>query len=186
MVREVRSLWQILTQQAIGVFVAATLPGTVRMSEVDFDAGFFSQFRMLCHFAPLVISERATHVPIKALQDGAETFSSCLCGAVVELNKRDVKGCALDQCADLRTVTFTLDVVTLPMPRHQTFCNVGRTLINAGHVGNLSTPVAAACAWAGFAVTKAQQRNRVGVQFAPGHHVNCLINGFLTQPYGFV
>ena len=38
-------------------------------------------------------------------------------------------------------VALALDMVALPMPRHQTLCNLFRTLINAGHVGNLSALV---------------------------------------------
>lgn len=36
---QVRSLWQVLTQQAVGVFAGATLPGTMRVAVVDTQAG---------------------------------------------------------------------------------------------------------------------------------------------------
>ena len=54
---KIRALWQILTQQAIGIFALSTLPRAVRMSEVNLDASVFSQFRLLRHSAALVISE---------------------------------------------------------------------------------------------------------------------------------
>ena len=116
------------------------------MGEVDFDAGFFRQPRMLGHFATLIVGERAPHLPIEALQERAEAVGAGLCGAVFEFHKRDVKTPALDQRSHLRTVAISLDVVAFPVAGDETFCNVGGALVDADHTGNLSAPVNAACA----------------------------------------
>ena len=42
--RQVRSLGQILTQQAVGVLTGAALPGTMWIAEVDAHAGVGRQF----------------------------------------------------------------------------------------------------------------------------------------------
>jgi hypothetical protein len=75
---EVRALRQILSQQAIGVFVLAALPRAMGMGEVNLDAGIFSQFRMLCHFTTLIVSERAAQLQIEALQDRTKPCCRCL------------------------------------------------------------------------------------------------------------
>ena len=41
-------------------------------------------------------------------------------------------------------VARAFDVIAFPMSRHKTFCHVGRALINARHVGNLSAPILSA------------------------------------------
>lgn len=102
---------------------------------------------MLRHFTSLVVCKREAHIPIKALQDITEVIGSCLSGAIIELDQCHIKGGAFDHGANLKTVAGTLDVVTFPMPRHQTLSNVSRTLINTNHVGNLSTSIATAGAW---------------------------------------
>ena len=49
MLAEIRAFWKVLTKQTIGIFVAATLPGTLRVTEVDIETGIDPQLRMLRH-----------------------------------------------------------------------------------------------------------------------------------------
>ncbi len=138
-----------MAQQAIGIFVLAALPKGCACSCVNFDAGVFRQLRILRHFAPLVIGERAAQAHIKAFQDRAESFCCCRCSAIAEFHQRDVAGLVLDQRTDLRAVAGTLDVIVplaslSPMAGYQTLGNVGRAQVDAGHVGNLPAPVNAA------------------------------------------
>src|SRR4030065_196795 len=57
---EVAALGQVLPQQAVGVLVDATLPGAVRIGEVDFHPGGFRQPLMRRHFPARVVSQRQT------------------------------------------------------------------------------------------------------------------------------
>ena len=36
-VRQIHSFWEVLPEQAVGVFVGSTLPGTLWITEVDLD-----------------------------------------------------------------------------------------------------------------------------------------------------
>jgi hypothetical protein len=40
---QIGASWEVLAQQPVGVFVAAALPGRVRVAEVDRDAGVFGE-----------------------------------------------------------------------------------------------------------------------------------------------
>lgn len=48
--RQVRSLGQILTQQAVDILTGAALPGAMWIAEVDAYAGVGRQFGMASHF----------------------------------------------------------------------------------------------------------------------------------------
>lgn len=54
---QVRSFWQVLTQQAVNIFAGAPLSGTMRVAEVDPHAGIGSQVGMACHFLALAIGQ---------------------------------------------------------------------------------------------------------------------------------
>jgi hypothetical protein len=57
-VREIPALGQVLTDQAVGVLVAGSLPGAVRVGEVDLDAEPSGQFLVARHFLTLIIGQR--------------------------------------------------------------------------------------------------------------------------------
>ena len=184
--REIGALWQILAEQAIRVFVLTAFPRAVRMGKVNFDAGVFRQLGMPGHLTALVIGERAAQVGIEALQDRAEPVNRGLRRAVVELDQGDVAGLALDERPDLGAVAGPLDVVAFPMAGHLALFDVGRAQVDAGHVGDLPAPVAAAQAGAALGVAEPQQGNGFRAQLAFRHDVDGLVNGFVAQPDRFV
>src|SRR5262245_6824303 len=51
---EIRALREVLAEQAVGVLIGATLPGTMRVAEVDRDPGVDPQPGMLRHLDPLI------------------------------------------------------------------------------------------------------------------------------------
>ena len=57
---QIRSLGPILSYQAVGVFVAASLPGTVGLGEVDLRVEGFAEMFMLREFLAVVKRSRAT------------------------------------------------------------------------------------------------------------------------------
>ncbi len=54
MAAEISSFRKVLAQQAVSVFIAATLPRALRVAEVDLYPGFDRQSFMLGHFCALV------------------------------------------------------------------------------------------------------------------------------------
>src|SRR4030067_466022 len=72
---QVCSLGQILPQQAVGVLVDATLPGAVRIGEVDLYPGGFRQPLMRRHFPALIISQRQTLLRLTPIELMTEAFA---------------------------------------------------------------------------------------------------------------
>ena len=54
---QVAALGQVLSQQAVGVFVDAALLGAMRVGEVHLHSGVFRQFLVCRHFAPLIVRQ---------------------------------------------------------------------------------------------------------------------------------
>src|SRR3954451_10701092 len=55
---EVGALWKVLAQQPVGVLVRATLPGAVRVAEVDRHASLDPELGVLGHFRSLIPGQR--------------------------------------------------------------------------------------------------------------------------------
>jgi len=85
-----------------------------------------------------------------------------------------------------KTVASLLDVVAFPVAGHLALFNVGRAQVDAGHVGDLPAPVAAAETGAALVVAVPQQGNGFRAQLAFRHDVDGLVNGFVAQSDRFV
>lgn len=119
--RQVGALGQVLTQQAVGVFVATALPWTVRVGEIHLHAGARSQCGVLAHLLALVVRKRFAQGFGYALQGLAETLL-CIGGAgAAHLGQHDKSTGAFDQRAHRGTVTRAFDEVTFPMSGNQAF-----------------------------------------------------------------
>ena len=57
-VRQTHSLWEVLPEQAVGVFVGATLPGTLWITEVDLDIRVQGEAFVISHFFASIPGER--------------------------------------------------------------------------------------------------------------------------------
>jgi len=57
MLAEVRALGKVLAEQTVGVLIAATLPGALRVAEVDLETGIDPQLHVLGHLGTLVPSQ---------------------------------------------------------------------------------------------------------------------------------
>ena len=56
-VRQVHSPWEVLPEQTVGVFVGATLPGTLWITEVDLDIRVQGEAFVICHLFATIPSE---------------------------------------------------------------------------------------------------------------------------------
>src|SRR5215204_4709692 len=59
---EVGALWKVLPQQPVGVLVRATLPGAVRIAEVDRHARLDPELGVLGHLRSLIPGQRASQL----------------------------------------------------------------------------------------------------------------------------
>ena len=58
---QVRTLRQVLAQEAVGVLAGPSLPGAMGVAEVDLDPGLGGQLGMARHLLPLVVGQRLAH-----------------------------------------------------------------------------------------------------------------------------
>src|SRR5665213_4427529 len=112
---EVLSLGEVLPEQAVGVFVDASLAWAVGMSEVDLDSGLLLEPLAACRFTSLVVGRGAAHGGLEAVEDVGEVLCGGLGTSIVELDQSDEEGGALDQGADAGAVHGALDEIAFPV-----------------------------------------------------------------------
>ncbi len=73
---EIRAFWKVLSQQAVGIFVAPALPRTLWGAEVDFQPRIDLELRMLGHLRTLIPSQRTPKIRRKS--------HDCLCDSIAD------------------------------------------------------------------------------------------------------
>ena len=58
---EVRTLWEVLSEEAVSVLAGPSLPGATGVAAVDLDPGLGGQLGMARHLFALVIGQRWAH-----------------------------------------------------------------------------------------------------------------------------
>jgi hypothetical protein len=174
--RQVRSLGQILTQQAVGVLTGAPLPGTMRVAEVDAHAGVGRQFGMAGHFLSLVIGQALAQRRTDGIELGCE---GCQCrgssGTFHARQQHQTAG-ALNEHADRGLVAGTLDEIAFPVARHDGVSDFRWAHVDADHVRDLTTAVHATTAWQARAVAMTQAGDEFAAEFTPSMGIDDGIN----------
>ena len=75
---QVGSLWEVLAQQAVRVFIRASLPRAVRVAEVDLHAGVDTQAGVLAHFSPLIPGQGSPQLNRQRLDRARDGIAYCL------------------------------------------------------------------------------------------------------------
>ena len=115
---EVFSLGEILPEQAVGVLVDAALPRTVRVGQVDLDAGHLGGPFGLSHFTPPIVGQGQTPMRIDTVEHGSES-SVCRSGScMIHFCQCDEERASLNQRANSGRIAHSLDQIALPMARH--------------------------------------------------------------------
>src|ERR1035437_1038180 len=142
---QVSSFGEVLSEQAVGIFVDATLPWTVRIGKVNFHTSRFSQALMLGHLFALIVRQRKALLRLDTIEDVAKATERGLGTGILHPGQHGEQCRAFHQRANRRAVECSLDEVALPMSRHQAFFNIRGSVMNADHVGNTATPIFSAC-----------------------------------------
>ena len=180
--RQVRALGQILTQQAVGVLVAAALPGAVRVGEVDRHTGAQGQRVVVTHLLALIVGQRLAQGGRDALQGLAEAGQRVGSAGAAHLGQHHEAAAALDQRADRRTIAGALDQIALPVARDQPVFDLGRAHVDALPVRNLAPPVLTAAARLARAATLSQAGDELLAQLASRGHVDRAVDGLVRHP----
>jgi len=146
--REIRTLGQVLAQQAIGILVGPTLPGAVRIGKGDLDRETVRQPLMFRHlFAPIVgqpFPQRDGHM--SELLGEAPVRTGGI-RAVHAGQQHQPRG-PFHQGAHRRAIASAFQQVAFPVARHGPGGNIGRPFGDRGHIGKLAPTVSASRPWA--------------------------------------
>lgn len=181
MYRQVCALGQVLANQAVDVFVAAALPGAVRVAKVDRHAGSLGDLGVSCHLPALVVSHALAHLQRHAIERGAEAFQRRSRRRVVHLHQHQVPTGAFRQRTDGRGVGLTLDEVAFPMPRHQPVFNLRRAHMNTDHLGDLAAPIRATRARPARRLALAQTDDQLLTQLTHWQGIDRVVDRLATD-----
>ncbi|VQG03386.1 Uncharacterised protein [Streptococcus pneumoniae] len=179
--RQVSPLGQVLANQAVDVFVAAALPGAVRVAEVDRHAGSLGDLGMSRHLPALVVGHTLAHRQRHAIKRCTEALHRRGRRCVVHLHQHQVATGALHQRAYRRGVGLTLDQVALPMPRHQPVFDLWRAHMNADHFRDLAAPIHATRARPARRLALAQADDQLLAQLADRQGIDRVIDRLTTD-----
>lgn len=132
--RQIQSIGKILADQAVGILVGRTLPGAVRIGEIDVDLRALGPDLVMRHLPALIVSQRLFHGERDMAELAREAFQRGLGRAVTQLDQHQVAALALHQGAHGAAVARPLDVMPFPMPRHKAGRDLYRAQMNGGHV----------------------------------------------------
>ena len=131
------SLREVLSKESVSVFVRASLPGTVWITEVDLQACIEAQLDMLSQLGPAIpreasrqLGRQATNLPHKRFANRFSVFSR-------DLHQQRQARTAFDEGGDL-SIAGTNEEIAFPMARHGTIGNFRRPLTNGDSVNDLS------------------------------------------------
>lgn len=114
--RQVRPLGQVLADQEIDVFVAATLPRAVWIAEVNGHTPLLRDLNLPCHLPPLVVGHALAHRQRHAVQRDAKALHRRSRRRVVHLDQHQVAAGTFNQRTDRRDVVLALDQITPQCP----------------------------------------------------------------------
>lgn len=167
--------------QAIDVLVAAALPRTVRVAEVDRHTGLLRDFCMPCHLPSLVVSHAPAYRQRHAIQRCAEPLHRRGRCRVIHLHQHQIAAGTLDQGAHRRGVGLTLDQIALPVTGHQPIFDLWRMHMDADHVGDLATPIHSARAWLAGCLALLRADDQLLAQFADWQGVDRVVDRLATD-----
>src|SRR5271163_2723907 len=112
--REVCALWEVLSDEAVSVFVEAAFPRVIRLGKVGFGSQSRDDFGMGGEFFSVVVSNRFDAAGERQ-KDASAGLHNGVCAVVGELGELGVFGLALDVRHDSALVTRADDRVGFPV-----------------------------------------------------------------------
>lgn len=119
---------EVVAEKTIGVLIAAALPGSARVCEVDVEVGRSGECPVLGHLGALIPGQSSSQRGGQMTDGGdervADGFGSPLTSEVPEHHEA---GGAFDQCRDRRSTQRADDEIALPMPWNFSRVNLCRS-----------------------------------------------------------
>src|SRR5690606_32036037 len=122
------SFGEELADEAVEVFVAASLPGRVGVAEVDVGAGGDTELEVLGEFGSLVPGEGPQQVLGELAHGGCEAFGDVGGGLVLDSDQQPVSAGAFHHRRHRRLAAGTQDQVAFPVAGNRPVFHLGGTL----------------------------------------------------------
>jgi hypothetical protein len=131
-------LWKILAQQAVSIFVCASLPWALRIAKVELNVGGNRDLFVLCHLRSSVPSQRLSQLDGQALDLLDQGADDCLSIFSIELYEHRKSGLTLHERGDM-CIAGASDQIALPMPRDGSVFDRCRSFADRNCVNNSAT-----------------------------------------------
>jgi hypothetical protein len=179
--RQVCALGQVLTNQAVDIFVTASLQGTVGVAEEYRHTGFLGDLGVPRHLPSLVVGHALAQYQRHAIEHCTEALYRRGRRRVVHLHQHQVATGALRQLAYRRGIGLTLDQIAFLMPWHQPNFDLWRAHMNADHLRDLPAPIHAARTRPDRRLALAQADDQLLTQLADRQGIDHVIDRLSTD-----
>ena len=174
-------LGEIPPKQAVDALVDAVLPRTVRVGEVDLDAGHLGEPFVLSHLTPSIVRKGQAPLRVDVVEYGSES-SDCRSGScMIHFYQCDEERASLNQRANGGRIARALDQIALPMARHDAVFDFRRAHMAADHVRNGAAPICTPSARSLTLVAVALAGDQRSTQLTARHGVNRGVDGLVSD-----
>ena len=132
---QVHSLWEVLSQESISIFVRTPLPGTLRITEVNFDVSVQAEAFMIGELLTTIPSERLVQFSRQLVGLPNECVDYCLCIFARHPDQHD-KPCMAFHQGRYLAVVAAAQQVTFPVTRYGSVFGFSRSLSDRDRISN--------------------------------------------------
>jgi hypothetical protein len=179
--RQIGSFGQVLTDQSIGVFIRAALPGRIGISKENLNFESVRQHIMQRHFAASVVGQRSQHVGGKPLHCVRQRFQNGRCFGVGKFGKYRKSRGAFNERGHRGSVAFALDEIGFPVAWNGAIFNLNRARADGRDVLQNIAALGSRGARASRFVRLPQGLNQLRFELAFGKRVDRFLDGFVAH-----
>jgi hypothetical protein len=139
---QVGPLGEVLSQQAVCIFIAAALPGTLRITEVDLHLRVYREALVFGHLQPPVPSQRAPQSRREFSHVLAQFGDDRLCIFTGHFDEHDETRVSFHQSGDMSVFT-ACEQIALPVTGNSAVFNLGRPFPNRDGIDDLTVGLSA-------------------------------------------
>lgn len=184
--RQIDAFRQILAEQAVGIFIAPPLPGTMGISEEDLEVKPLGKPLVLGHFFPPIIGQRFPQRGRYVAEFLRKLLASTLRICPFKPSQDDETRGPFHESADRRAIASFLDEIPFPVAGDRAGRHFCRPFSNERHVGDLASPITPTCPRTTGFMGLPQRGQQFLAQRSPWEHIQAGIDGFRRDPFAHV
>jgi hypothetical protein len=179
--RQIGTLGKHLPEQRVCVLAGPSMPGAVRVAEVDVHAGVANKIAMPGHLFALAVGQGLTHRLRDLVELEGEASQCRFRGRIWQSREQDQTRDALRQHADGGLIERALDETDAPVTRHEAIAHLRRPQMDAHHLRDLATPILSRQTRHTPAPTLPQAGDQLFAQLPIGLRVDGAVDGLVLD-----